>query len=49
MNRGLVVDFVILQAGPLRTGVFNVADVAIIAGVILIGLSPFTQRQQDKP
>ncbi|MET0554978.1 MAG: signal peptidase II, partial [Vicinamibacteria bacterium] len=33
---GHVVDFVMLSAGPLRTGVFNVADVAITAGVVLV-------------
>jgi signal peptidase II len=33
---GHVVDFVMLSAGPLRTGVFNVADVAITAGVLMV-------------
>jgi len=32
---GHVVDFVMLSAGPLHTGVFNVADVAITTGVVL--------------
>lgn len=32
---GHVIDFMVLRAGPLRTGVFNVADVAITTGVIL--------------
>jgi signal peptidase II len=31
-----VVDFVMLSAGPLHTGVFNVADVAITAGVAMV-------------
>lgn len=31
---GYVVDFVNLGIGALRTGVFNVADVAIMAGVV---------------
>lgn len=30
---GAVVDFVTIGAGAFRTGVFNVADIAIIAGV----------------
>jgi signal peptidase II len=33
--RGRVVDFAILRAGPLHTGVFNVADAAILCGAIL--------------
>ncbi|EGG2015176.1 hypothetical protein IDB22_004597, partial [Salmonella enterica subsp. enterica serovar Infantis] len=33
LNEGRVVDFMLLQIGPLRTGVFNVADVAIMAGL----------------
>jgi|SRR5581483_7498913 len=31
--RGLVTDFLLLSAGPLHTGVFNVADMAVTAGV----------------
>lgn len=34
-NDGRVVDFIILHAGPLRTGVFNVADVVIMAAIPL--------------
>jgi len=30
--RGSVIDFMNLGVGPIRTGVFNVADVAIMAG-----------------
>ena len=33
-NNGRVVDFMLLQAGSLKTGVFNVADVAIMAGLL---------------
>jgi signal peptidase II len=44
MNRGLVVDFMILKAGPLRTGVFNVADVAIFAGAILLIVSSIREN-----
>lgn len=31
-----VTDFLVLGWGPLRTGVFNIADMAIMAGVILL-------------
>jgi len=34
-NDGGVTDFVSVGIGPLRTGIFNVADVAILAGVAL--------------
>jgi len=34
MNDGRVVDFMLLQFGPLKTGVFNVADIAIMAGLL---------------
>lgn len=33
LNDGRVVDFMLLQIGPLKTGVFNVADIAIMAGL----------------
>ena len=36
MAWGHVVDFVVLRAGPLQTGVFNVADMAITIGVALV-------------
>ena len=32
---GSVTDFVSLGLGPLRTGIFNVADVAIVLGLLL--------------
>jgi signal peptidase II len=34
--RGYVVDFAIVGLGPLRTGVFNFADVAITAGALML-------------
>lgn len=41
LNDGVAVDFIRLGIGPLRTGIFNVADVAIMAGagvLILCGM-----------
>ena len=32
-NNGLVVDFMVLGIGPLHTGIFNVADMAVMAGL----------------
>jgi signal peptidase II len=37
--RGSVVDFMNVGLGPLRTGIFNVADVAILVGVGLVLLA----------
>jgi signal peptidase II len=42
---GRVVDFVSVGIGPLRTGVFNLADAAITASVVLMFLSEFMQRR----
>ena len=33
---GRVVDFIVMRVGPLQTGVFNVADVAIMLGAALL-------------
>lgn len=35
-QQGVVTDFLRVEVGPLRTGIFNVADVAIMAGVALL-------------
>ena len=37
---GLVIDFLNVGVGPLRTGIFNVADMAIMAGAVLVALAP---------
>jgi len=38
---GSVVDFINVGIGPLRTGVFNVADLAIMVGVAIVLVSEF--------
>ena len=35
---GKVIDFLHIQVGPVGTNVFNVADIAIMAGVILLAI-----------
>lgn len=35
-NEGAVIDFMNIGIGSLRTGIFNVADMAIMAGVIML-------------
>lgn len=37
--RGTVIDFLNVGVGGLRTGIFNVADVAVMAGVALLVIS----------
>jgi signal peptidase II len=37
--RGRVIDFMNLGIGPVRTGIFNVADVAIMLGAVLLILA----------
>lgn len=57
VNAGQVIDFVSLGIGSLRTGIFNLADVAITAGVLLVFLSfgreadsePDAEPSQDVP
>lgn len=39
---GSVVDFLNLGIGPLRTGIFNVADVAIMVGLLVLVLGTHT-------
>lgn len=41
---GTVTDFVLLGAGSLHTGVFNVADVALVAGVLTFVLAGIRSR-----
>jgi signal peptidase II len=43
-NDGAAIDFIRLGIGPLRTGIFNVADVAIVAGICVLLL--FNAREK---
>jgi signal peptidase II len=45
--RGSVIDFLNLGVGTLRTGIFNVADVAIMAGALLIALELLASRPAE--
>ena len=45
MRGGSVVDFMNLGVGQLRTGVFNVADVAIMAGAAVLLLDGYVRRK----
>jgi signal peptidase II len=37
---GSVTDFMIVGVGPLRTGIFNFADMAVVAGTLLLIFRP---------
>jgi signal peptidase II len=46
--RGSVVDFMNVGVGWLRTGIFNVADVAIMAGAVVFLLAEWFARNRDE-
>lgn len=46
-RHGLVTDFIVLRLGPLHTGVFNLADLAIVTGLLLLALT-FAFPQKGK-
>lgn len=48
-NDGIVVDFMVMEVwGPIRTGVFNIADLAVMAGVFLLfGVRFFAHRARE--
>lgn len=45
---GLVTDFLNVGIGPVRTGIFNVADVALTAGVLVLLLTPMGKPKADQ-
>ena len=47
--RGSVVDFLNVGIGPLRTGIFNVADVAIMCGAGLFVLGELRKGRPPRP
>ena len=46
---GRVVDFLNVGMGPVRTGIFNVADMAITTGAIFLLLDTFRKRPEQIP
>jgi len=48
MARGSVVDFLNIGVGPMRTGVFNIADVAIMLGAGIFVLAEFRRNRPRK-
>ena len=48
VNEGRVVDFMNLGIGSLRTGIFNVADVAIMAGAAVMVFGSSERRRRNE-
>jgi signal peptidase II len=48
LHDGAVTDFVSLGIGPLRTGIFNLADVGIVAGVLILLLTRHRGAAQSR-
>ena len=48
-RHGLVTDFVVIRVGPFHTGVFNAADVMIMAGVAFIIFHQWKRSQIGNP
>ncbi|MBY0494562.1 MAG: signal peptidase II [Cyanobacteria bacterium] len=48
MAFGSVIDFLNIGVGPVRTGIFNVADVAIMAGVALLLVNANRSRRNPE-
>ncbi|HET9270889.1 MAG TPA: signal peptidase II [Vicinamibacterales bacterium] len=46
ISYGMVIDFMNVGVGPLRTGIFNVADVAIMLGAGLLVLEGYRSQRQ---
>jgi signal peptidase II len=47
MAHGSVIDFLNVGIGPLRTGIFNVADVAILVGAALVAFAGRSEHPRD--
>jgi len=48
LSSGSVVDFLNIGIGSIRTGIFNLADVAIMAGAVVLLLSEYSAARQRR-
>ena len=39
IRHGAVTDFMVVRAGPLHTGIFNLADFALVVGILMLAAS----------
>lgn len=49
VNDGRVVDFLNMGIGPLRTGIFNIADVGIMVGAGMLVISGMKKEPPEQP
>ena len=47
-EQAAVTDFVRIALGPVQTGIFNLADVALVAGLVLLAF-PWRAEETDPP
>ena len=47
LTSGGVVDFLNVGVGPVRTGIFNVADIAIMAGLVLLVFGDYSRSRRQ--
>lgn len=48
-REGAVTDFILLRWGPLQTGIFNIADMAIMLGIALVAIAIWKQPAPPAP
>ena len=48
VTRGYVIDFIFMGIGPLHTGVFNIADIAITSGLIMMLYEQYRMEKETK-
>ncbi|HEX7080647.1 MAG TPA: signal peptidase II [Gammaproteobacteria bacterium] len=49
LSDGRVVDFLNVGIGPIRTGIFNVADMAILGGVVILLVGEHSRGRKRRP
>ena len=49
VETGRVIDFMVIGLGPVRTGIFNVADMAVMLGAALFVIAEFRHRPDPVP
>lgn len=48
ITQGRVIDFMNVGIGDLRTGIFNVADMGILLGVVLLSIGTWKKQEKSK-
>lgn len=47
INQGAVIDFINIGIGPIRTGIFNVANLAVMAGILIFAVF-YAKKRHDQ-